>query len=91
MKAYALTEKGKALIEEKIINGERHILMDRINGREAWIPISAFAIVQPKCSRCGYEGLALEEHHIHGRKHSKETITLCANCHRELHAQEGYK
>ena len=40
---------------------------------------------QRKCSRCGYSGIALDEHHIHGRKISDETIILCSNCHRELH------
>ena len=37
------------------------------------------------CSRCGYVGRAVEDHHIYGRKNSPETIKLCANCHRELH------
>ena len=45
---------------------------------------------QPKdqCVRCGYQGIALDRHHVHGRKHSDETIILCANCHREVHAGE---
>jgi lipopolysaccharide biosynthesis regulator YciM len=41
-----------------------------------------------KCSRCGYKGPALDWHHVHGRKNSGETIVLCANCHREVHAGE---
>ena len=43
---------------------------------------------QPKerCMRCGYKGVALDRHHIHGKKNSSETIVLCANCHREVHA-----
>lgn len=39
-----------------------------------------------KCVRCGYQGPALDWHHIHGRKNSSKTIVLCANCHREVHA-----
>jgi len=38
------------------------------------------------CKLCGYEGIAIDEHHIHGRKKSRETIYICANCHREIHA-----
>lgn len=38
------------------------------------------------CVRCGYVGPALDAHHVHGRKISDETIVLCANCHREIHA-----
>lgn len=44
--------------------------------------------VKMKCERCGYKGVALDRHHIHGRKVSSETIVLCANCHREVHAGE---
>lgn len=38
------------------------------------------------CTQCGYEGPAIDHHHIHGRKYSNETIVVCANCHREIHA-----
>lgn len=41
-----------------------------------------------KCSACGEtnEGV-LHEHHIHGRKVSDETVTLCPNCHALNHAK----
>lgn len=39
-----------------------------------------------KCLLCGYSGVALDDHHIHGRKNSDETIRICSNCHREIHA-----
>jgi hypothetical protein len=45
-----------------------------------------FFAVKEECVRCGYVGPALDRHHIHGRKNSDETIVLCANCHREVHA-----
>jgi hypothetical protein len=38
------------------------------------------------CSLCGHTGPAIDKHHIHGRKVSNETILVCANCHREIHA-----
>jgi predicted RNA-binding Zn-ribbon protein involved in translation (DUF1610 family) len=38
------------------------------------------------CSLCGYVGPAIDSHHIHGRKVSNQTIRVCANCHREIHA-----
>ena len=38
------------------------------------------------CSLCGYSGAAIDSHHVHGRKVSDETIVVCANCHREIHA-----
>jgi hypothetical protein len=37
------------------------------------------------CSQCGYEGIAIDLHHIHGRKNSDITIRVCCNCHREIH------
>ena len=37
------------------------------------------------CSKCGYVGAAIDQHHIHGRKNSSETIRLCCNCHAEIH------
>lgn len=43
-------------------------------------------VFENACSLCGYRGPALDNHHIHGRKVSSETITVCANCHREIHA-----
>jgi protein-arginine kinase activator protein McsA len=42
------------------------------------------------CSKCGYSGPAtLHMHHIYGRKYSDETVTLCPNCHGEVHAAES--
>lgn len=41
---------------------------------------------EKSCYLCGYKGPAIDEHHIHGRKVSDETVTLCSNCHREVHA-----
>ena len=38
------------------------------------------------CTQCGYEGVATDLHHIHGRKNSNITIRVCCNCHREIHA-----
>jgi len=37
------------------------------------------------CPLCGYVGVAIDSHHIHGRKNSNETINICCNCHREIH------
>jgi hypothetical protein len=75
----------------KIIDGEEYILSCIMDGNELWLPISGTKIKQPSCSKCGYSGVALDEHHIHGRKKSDETILLCSNCHRELHNEKGYK
>ena len=41
-----------------------------------------------KCVCCGYGGIALDAHHVHGRKNSDITICVCSNCHREIHAGE---
>jgi hypothetical protein len=38
------------------------------------------------CSQCGYQGVAIDKHHVDGRKNSKVTIVVCCNCHREIHA-----
>ena len=43
-------------------------------------------IMYRKCTLCGYRGAAIDEHHIHGKSISNETIVVCCNCHRELHA-----
>jgi hypothetical protein len=85
MMAYKMTKKGQDLIKTKMINGEMYALCDITeDGRELWL---ALDLPEPrKCSACGYSGIALDEHHIHGRKNSDETITLCSNCHREYHA-----
>lgn len=37
------------------------------------------------CPLCGYNGLAMQNHHIYGRKNSDITIRICANCHYEIH------
>lgn len=41
---------------------------------------------QPRCSVCGCadDRLLFERHHIAGRRCSKETVSVCANCHRRL-------
>jgi len=41
--------------------------------------------MRDKCEKCGYEGLALDFHHKHGRKNSNEVIRLCCNCHAAEH------
>jgi len=38
-----------------------------------------------KCTKCDYEGVATDLHHIHGRKNSNITVRLCCNCHAEIH------
>lgn len=48
--------------------------------------LQAQSIMEHTCSLCGYSGPAIDNHHIHGRKVSNETIRVCANCHREIHA-----
>lgn len=75
----------------KEINGEQYIFCCAMNGKELWLPVSGLKIEARKCASCGYSGVALDDHHIHGRQNSNETITLCANCHRELHMTQGYK
>ena len=39
----------------------------------------------PSCRICGYDRpMALERHHIAGRKHHDDTVIVCRNCHSEL-------
>lgn len=77
-------DTGKVRIKTKIIGGELYTLCDVVEGKELWIQMPR---EEPeKCISCGYSGPALDNHHIHGRKNSDETILLCANCHREVHA-----
>jgi len=38
-----------------------------------------------ECPLCSYIGVAIENHHIDGRKVSDRTISICANCHTEIH------
>jgi len=82
----ALTEKGKALIKTKEFNGEKYALMDSNVEKEIWLKVIPEKSIE--CLRCGYTGAGIDRHHIHGRKNSDETIYLCSNCHRELHAGE---
>ena len=37
------------------------------------------------CELCGYCGVAIEKHHIDGRKNSDRIIKICSNCHLEIH------
>jgi hypothetical protein len=41
-------------------------------------------LYKKKCRFCGYDGVAIEEHHVYGRN-DKKKIVVCCNCHRELH------
>jgi Zn ribbon nucleic-acid-binding protein len=86
---YTLTDKSKALIQTKTIDGNLYALCDIVDGKELWLLVSVPE--NPKCAKCGYDGPALDKHHIYGRKNSDETIYLCANCHREYHMKWGYK
>lgn len=81
----------EVLVETKIIDGELYCLSCVIDGKELWLPYSGMVIEKQKCAICGYDGVALDKHHIHGRNNSDEIIILCANCHRELHNEIGYK
>lgn len=88
--SHQLTDKSINLITTKEFNGEMYALMDWDEEKEVWLKIVPVAI--QTCERCGYQGAAIDEHHIHGRKNSDEIVDLCSNCHRELHAGEwGYK
>jgi hypothetical protein len=78
-----------AMIER--IDGEEYIFSYEENGKELWLPTSGMEIKEDKCSVCGYSGVALDKHHIDGRKNSDITVFLCSNCHRELHSAEGYQ
>ena len=79
-----LTEKSRNLITTKIFNGDLYALMDKSEDQEVWLKIVPPTI--STCERCGYQGPAIDRHHIDGRKNSDETVYLCSNCHRELHA-----
>jgi hypothetical protein len=81
-----LTQKSKNLIKTKMFSGELYALMDIIDKNEIWLKVTP--IENPKCIRCGYIGAGIDAHHIYGRKNSDETVYLCSNCHRELHAGE---
>jgi uncharacterized protein with PIN domain len=89
MMAYGLTEKSKNLVQTKMIDGQLYALCDKDGDKELWLLVTPPK--ERKCANCGYSGVALDEHHIHGRKNSDETITLCSNCHREYHMTYGYK
>jgi hypothetical protein len=83
----SLTEKSKNLIAIKEFNGEKYALVTRNkSGDEIWLKMPHDK--PDKCAICGYEGSAIQRHHIYGRKKSKETILLCSNCHIELHNGE---
>ena len=46
-------------------------------------------IISPRCEECGEDDFdCLDNHHVYGKKNSKEPIVLCANCHRKLHVKE---
>ena len=82
-------DTGKVNVKRKMIDGEEYILCDSDGVKELWLPASGLNIPERKCAKCGYSGVALDEHHIHGRKNSNKTITLCSNCHREHHFEVG--
>ena len=75
---------GKDPSLTKELNGEVYIFSMSSAGKELWLPL--IPVKKRICASCGYDGIALDEHHIYGRKNSDETITLCSNCHREYHA-----
>lgn len=80
---YQLTEKSRSLITTKEFDGDMYALMDKDEEQEVWLKI-----VPPEistCERCGYQGPAIDRHHIDGRKNSDEIVNLCPNCHREFH------
>lgn len=80
----AITDKGKNLIKTAMIDGQLYARMEKGDEVEIWLKITPPAT--RKCIRCGYDGVAIDDHHIYGRGNSDETIPLCSNCHRELHA-----
>jgi ribosomal protein S27AE len=87
-----LGAKGQAInIKRKIVEGKEYMLSFSDGGKELWIAAEGMKVNNPKCSKCGYEGVALDKHHVKGRKNSNETVLLCSNCHRELHMADGYK
>lgn len=91
MSEYGLSEKSKKLATMKLIDGEYYMLSAQQDSKQLWLSIDGLKIPEKKCANCGYSGVALDKHHIHGRKNSDETILLCSNCHREHHAKVGYK
>jgi transposase-like protein len=89
---YALGNK-RIEVRTKTVDGIEYCLSATIGKQEIWMPIEGMIMREdekPKCSKCGYDGVALDKHHIHGRKNSDETVILCANCHREYHRENGY-
>jgi len=83
--SWKLGEKGKNLITTKVIEGQLYARCDiHEDGTEIWLQV--IPLEDDKCPLCGYSGYSLDTHHIHGRKFSDETIEICANCHREVHA-----
>lgn len=88
---YTLGINGKKInIRRKIFDGVEYMLSDSDGETELWIASGGMKI-NSKCAKCGYDGVSLDKHHVKGRKNSDETILLCANCHRELHMEKGYK
>ena len=86
-----IKDTGKVGAKTKMIDGKKYLLCSSDGDKELWLPFEAIEIKKKVCSVCGYDGVALESHHIHGRKNSDETIIVCANCHREIHNRMGYK
>ncbi len=84
--SYRLTPKGKAIANFTVqeFDGKKYVLWIQTEEKEVWLAFPED--IQPTCSQCGYTGAAIESHHIYGRKNSGETIEVCANCHREIHA-----
>lgn len=39
---------------------------------------------QTYCEVCGHSDWKLERHHVRGRKHGNENITVCCECHNRL-------
>ena len=51
--------------------------------------IRRFGVNDPRCGLCGHDDpLALEKHHIAGRKHDDITAIICSNCHRVISAHQ---
>jgi hypothetical protein len=81
-KVYRPTEK--ATIATRMFDGVLYALCDKNEERELWLKVVPFS--EDRCIRCGYTGVAIDRHHVNGRKKSNKTVLLCANCHREVHA-----
>lgn len=86
----ALGNKSKDIAKTKEIDGELYLFCHTNGEKDLYVSMEGLKIPKRKCERCGYNGSALEEHHIHGRRNSSKTIILCANCHREYHIENGY-